>query len=96
MFLETKQTVQILEISDVNNSVTFGLIASEPPVGYTSATHSIRLYKVTTTNQTFIAFNSDFSNDANVQIIQDSKWKKREFFKDLTKFVCKPVKKAQK
>ena len=54
-------------------------------VKYTSATHSIQLFSITTENKTFITFTSDFSGDVDVSIIQDSKWKKREFFNDLSK-----------
>ena len=71
-------------------------MASEPSVKYTSATHSIQLIRVTSTNETFIQFTSDFSGDVDISIIQDSKWKKREFFNDLTKYIANKKKKDDK
>ena len=43
----TKQTVQIMEISDLNRSISYTVIASEPAVSYTSATHQIQVREVT-------------------------------------------------
>ena len=34
-------------------------------------------------NQTFVEYQSQFSNDASLQVIQDSRFKKKEAFKDL-------------
>ena len=34
-------------------------------------------------NQTFVEFQSIFSNDATMQVIEDSRFKKKEAFKDL-------------
>ena len=49
-------------------------------------THKIKLLQVTcpdTGNQTFIQYESVYSNDATLQVIQDSRFKKKEAFKDL-------------
>merc|ERR1712113_1244411 len=71
----TKQTVQIMEISDLRKSVTYSVVSSEPAVSYTSATHQISLREVTNPaeqckEQTFVEWTSDFSNDAKIAVIE--------------------------
>ena len=41
------------------------------------------LMSVTDTDSTFVRWMTEFSNDATIQIIEDSKWKKKEAFADL-------------
>ena len=43
--------------------------------------------EVTTSNQTFIEWRTSFSNDASLQVIEDSRFKKREGFKDLKDYL---------
>eukprot|EP01084_Bolivina_argentea_P050640 93136_1 len=86
----TKQTVQVMEISDISRSVTFSVVSSEPAVSYTSATHQIQVREVTNPAekikaQTFVEFTSDFSNDAKIAVIEDSRYKKKQSFKDMAK-----------
>lgn len=55
-------------------------------VSYSSATHTISLLKVTCADngkQTFVQWDTSYSNDAKLQVIQDSRFKKKEAFKDL-------------
>ena len=57
---------------------------------YTSATHTIAVMEVTNpsgdkTAQTFIQWTSDYSNDATIQVIEDSRYKKKTAFKDMAK-----------
>ncbi|ETO21870.1 hypothetical protein RFI_15333 [Reticulomyxa filosa] len=59
-------------------------------VKYSSATHTIKLFPVTVPvggaeAQTFIQWETDFSNDAKIDVIEDSRFKKREAFSDLAK-----------
>merc|ERR1712154_139583 len=87
----TKQTVQIMEISDLNRSISYTVIASEPAVTYTSATHQIQVREVTNPvkdikAQTFVEWTSDFSNDAKIGVIQDSRYKKKEGFKAMAAY----------
>eukprot|EP01084_Bolivina_argentea_P213690 362843_1 len=86
------QTVQIMELSDLRRSVTYSVTESTPAVSYTSATHQITLREVTNPSdakaQTFIEWTSDFSNDAKIQVIEDSRYKKRTAFKDMAKFLA--------
>jgi len=79
----TEQHIKLLELSDIDYSVTYEIIESKPPVNYLSAIHTIRLRRVTKKNVTFIEAVSDFSHDASQAVIQDSKFKKLELFADL-------------
>jgi len=84
----TQQTIQIQELSDLHNFVTYSVVSSEPAVHYTSAVHQIRLREVTNpakdlNGQTFIEWVTGFSNDATLEIIEDSRHKKKEAFNDL-------------
>mmetsp|Transcript_56928 Transcript_56928/g.51219 ORF Transcript_56928/g.51219 Transcript_56928/m.51219 type:complete len:183 (-) Transcript_56928:114-662(-) len=80
----TAQMIQINEISALQKKISYSMISSEPSVSYTSATHSIKLLEITCPgNQTFVEYKSTFSNDASLQVIQDSRFKKKEAFKDM-------------
>lgn len=59
--------------------------ALPPSVAVMSAVHTIRLRRVTASNQTFVEWESTFSNDATQQVIQDSKFKKLEWLAALDK-----------
>ncbi|KAI3647778.1 hypothetical protein MP228_007999 [Amoeboaphelidium protococcarum] len=87
----TVQTVRVLELSDVENFVTYEVVSSEPAVQVSSAIHTIRLRRVTADDSTFVEWVSDYSSDASQEVIQDSKYKKHEAFTDLSKAVSKVV-----
>eukprot|EP00597_Dinobryon_sp_UTEXLB2267_P002487 CAMPEP_0170057890 /NCGR_PEP_ID=MMETSP0019_2-20121128/718_1 /TAXON_ID=98059 /ORGANISM="Dinobryon sp., Strain UTEXLB2267" /LENGTH=155 /DNA_ID=CAMNT_0010262693 /DNA_START=66 /DNA_END=533 /DNA_ORIENTATION=- len=72
--------IHLLEISSVSKSITFEVVACEPPVAVTSILHSISLKKVTSSNATYIEWSTDFSNDATSEVVQDSSFKKLEAF----------------
>merc|ERR1711924_500402 len=69
--------------------VTWEVTESEPAAPVFSATHTIICSRVTTTNQCFVSWNTDFSSDATPAVIEDSKWKKDDAFKQLSSFVGK-------
>eukprot|EP00741_Cyanophora_paradoxa_P025620 tig00000383_g24724.t1 len=81
----TKATYKVLEISDCERQVTYELIESDPPATAMSQIHTIKLRRVTQSNTTLVEWISDFSNDANQAVIQDSRFKKLEAFQDLAK-----------
>lgn len=70
----------IVEVSDIYHKLVFELVAAEPELTYTGALHTIRLYRDTLQGQTFMVWETDFANDAGLDIVQDSKYKKHEFF----------------
>jgi len=79
----TVQLLKLTELHDANHTLTWDVIMSEPAVSYTSAVHTIRLRRVTASKQTLVELISDYSSDASMEVIEDSKFKKLEFVKAL-------------
>eukprot|EP01015_Nassula_variabilis_P028978 TRINITY_DN6133_c0_g1_i2.p1 TRINITY_DN6133_c0_g1~~TRINITY_DN6133_c0_g1_i2.p1 ORF type:complete len:175 (+),score=30.39 TRINITY_DN6133_c0_g1_i2:64-588(+) len=73
---------KILEISDLHYFVTFEAISADPPTQATSIMSTIHLRRVTEDNTTFLTYTTDFSNDADANLIQDLKYKKLDYFKE--------------
>jgi hypothetical protein len=54
---------------------------TEPAINVTSIQGEIKLHAITDTDQTCIQWTTEYSNDVDLQIIEDQKFKKRDFFK---------------
>jgi nucleoside-diphosphate kinase len=93
---KTRQKLKLVELSDASTTLTYELIESTPAVKYMSAVHTWKLRRITHDNSTLIEFTSDFSKDADQTVIQDSKFKKLDFFKDLRTALGKGAGKAEK
>jgi hypothetical protein len=78
-------TFRIVEISESRRVLSYELIDAKPDITFSSLQLTIRLYKVTENNSTFISWESDYSNDVNTHVVQDGKFKKVDAFKDLKK-----------
>merc|ERR1719436_2113435 len=77
----TVQTVRITEISErlpTKRSLGLEFISSDPPVGYSSRMDQITLSAVTHSPKpaVYIEYSSDFSADATMEVLEDSKFKK--------------------
>jgi len=83
----TIQRIKLIGLSDATWSVSWDLIESEPPIEVYSVAHSIRLRRVTESNQTFATWTTDFSNDATASVTEDQRYKQRENFTALQKAV---------
>mmetsp|Transcript_4068 Transcript_4068/g.6899 ORF Transcript_4068/g.6899 Transcript_4068/m.6899 type:complete len:342 (-) Transcript_4068:1136-2161(-) len=81
------QTIQISSISLLSHSITYSVISSSPSIAYSGAEHKIRAIEVTTDDRTYIEWSTDFSNDASLQVIEDSRYKKKEAFGDLREYL---------
>jgi hypothetical protein len=80
----TMQLLKLTELNDATFTLTWDVIMSEPAVSYTSAVHTIRLRRVTQpTKQTLVELISDYSSDASLEVIEDSRFKKLELVKAL-------------
>merc|ERR1719233_2835308 len=82
----TVQGVKILGISDLDFKVSWNLVTSEPAVSYTSCVHQIQCYRITTQlsekgPKTYFTWQTDFSNDADANVVADSSLKKKDAFK---------------
>ncbi|KAF9207867.1 hypothetical protein BGZ49_010351 [Haplosporangium sp. Z 27] len=83
------QEVKIVELSDLSHTVSFDFIEAQPPVDFMSALHTITLHKVTANNTTFVEWSAEFSSDAQLAVIEDSRYKRQEGLEDLAKAVAK-------
>jgi hypothetical protein len=83
-------TFRITEISqNSKSSIAFELVSTSTPIQVTSMWQRIQLNEVTEDNSTFLIWETEYSNDVNSHIIQDGKFKKLDYFKDLRKlFNC--------
>jgi len=62
---------RINEISEVRHSLGYEVLSTEPAHQATSIQGLIILRSVTSNNRTFIEWQTDFSNDADAQVIAD-------------------------
>lgn len=76
---------RIVEVSELTRSFSYELISASPQTSFTSMLNHVRLHKVTFDDSTFIEWSTDFSNDVDTHVIQDNKFKKNDYFKDLRK-----------
>jgi hypothetical protein len=76
-------TFRIIELSELRHVIAYELISANPSIDFTSMVTFIKLLKVTDGNHTYVSWETDFSNDINSHIVQDQKFKKLEYFKEL-------------
>jgi hypothetical protein len=82
----TVWTVSIVELSDLNKTLSFDVVSSDPNATVTAATHSITIKKITKDNTTFMIYETQFSAEgATAEAVADSKYKKLELFDNLIK-----------
>ncbi|KAF9300943.1 hypothetical protein BGZ74_007319 [Mortierella antarctica] len=83
------QEVKVVELSDLAHFVSYDFIEATPPVEFMSALHTITVRKVTANNTTFVEWSAEFSSDADLAVIEDSRYKRLEGLEDLAKAVHK-------
>lgn len=81
-----KWKISVTEISDKNLSLGYEVREADPVIPVTSVQGEIKLFAVTETNQTFVQWTTEYSNDVDIQVIQDQKFKKHDFFAALKDF----------
>jgi hypothetical protein len=74
-----------LRQQDRQNTIGYQLLSSTPVLTYTAAEGEISFEKVSDTNQSFLKWTTIFSNDASIEVLQDQKYKKLEFFAQFKK-----------
>lgn len=89
----TVQTLNQLEYSTLDMKVAWEVVGSDPPVHCSSQVHTIECTRITDMGWCYISWNTDFSMDADLQVIEDCKWKKIDAFEQLKNFVT-PAKAA--
>jgi len=78
---KTQQKIKLVELSDAAHAIAWDLLESVPAVSTLSASHTIKLRRVTDDKSTFIEWTTDYSKDATHEVIEDQRHKQRENFK---------------
>ncbi|CEL55733.1 hypothetical protein RSOLAG1IB_01745 [Rhizoctonia solani AG-1 IB] len=84
----TVETIKLEEHSSIDHFITYSVIATEPPLGYSSVISQIRLFPITSgehRGSTFVQWSAQFSGDAGVDVIEDARYKRRDALADLSK-----------
>ena len=81
--------IRIIELSDVRHTVAYQVLTTEPAHKVTSIQGQVTLRPVSDDNSTFVEWITDFSNDADISVIEDQKYKKLEFFAEMKKALAK-------
>ena len=84
-----KWDIMVVEISDHRHTLIYQVIKTEPTVKISSIVNIVKFRKVSTTNQTFMKWTTTFSNDADANAVQDNKYKKLDFFKEIAEYIAK-------
>ena len=82
-----KLTWHIVEISDYNRSIMLELIDSEPHLKTACILHSIRVFKDTLNNKSFVRWETNFSNDADLEEINCVKSMKIEAMHSISRIM---------
>merc|ERR1712166_73226 len=69
--------VQVIELSDFDRTLVLDLLERSDGVEVASCTHQIVLHRVSQGDQTMVEYTVDFSNDADAQICQDTRFKRQ-------------------
>ncbi|CAE6413106.1 unnamed protein product [Rhizoctonia solani] len=84
----TVETIKLEEHSSIDHFITYSVIETEPPRGYSSVLSQIRLFPITSgehRGSTFVQWSAQFSGDAGVDVIEDARYKRRDALADLSK-----------
>lgn len=65
----SKWTYQITEVSDKHHTIGYSLVFAEPALEASSLDGEIALFRVTDGDQTFVRWTTEFSNDADAEMI---------------------------
>ena len=79
--------IRINELSNIRYSLGYEVINTEPAHLATSIQGQIILRPVTDDNTTYVEWITEFSNDADISVISDQKYKKLEFFQEMKKTI---------
>ena len=85
-------TIRFNELSEKHHRVGYELLQAEPALTCTSVQGQIELLRVTDSDNTFVSWTTEFSNDADLQVIEDQKHKKHDAFADIKKTLAEEKK----
>ena len=70
-------------MSERNHTLAYELIMAEPAISVSSIVGELSFEAVTDTDETFIKWTTEYSNDVDADFMGDAKWKKRDLFSDI-------------
>eukprot|EP00347_Sterkiella_histriomuscorum_P000132 403377048 len=74
--------IRLVEYSEVRRSIAWEVLTTEPAHKASSIQGSLTLKPVTKDEMTFVEWVTEFSNDADIEVIEDQRFKKFDFFED--------------
>ena len=74
---------RVTELSERNHTLAYELIMAEPSISVSSIVGEISLQAVTDTDETFVSWSTEYSNDVDAEFIGDARWKKRDMFAEM-------------
>ncbi|KAK0750921.1 hypothetical protein B0T18DRAFT_319560 [Schizothecium vesticola] len=80
------------EHSTLDHYITYSVINAEPELSYSSVVNTVRCWAVTSgefQDSTFVRWTSKFTSDADIGVIEDAKYKRRDALKDLASAAAK-------
>jgi len=87
------------EHSNLDHFITYSVINAEPELSYSGVVTTIRCWPVTCgefEDSTFVRWTSKFTSDADLGVIEDAKYKRRDALKDLGLAAAKMVEEHQR
>mmetsp|Transcript_31953 Transcript_31953/g.63364 ORF Transcript_31953/g.63364 Transcript_31953/m.63364 type:complete len:201 (-) Transcript_31953:57-659(-) len=79
----TTWMIELREVSLTNHSLGFDVITSSQDLTCSSITHTFTVHSVTSSGQSYFEWETNFSNDATLEVVEDSRFKKLDAFNDL-------------
>jgi hypothetical protein len=79
---------RITEVSDRKYTIAYEVIETEPETTATSVEGELMFEKISDGDETFLKWTTEFSNDADAQVMSDQKYKKLDFFAEFKKNVA--------
>ncbi|KAL2164781.1 hypothetical protein VTH06DRAFT_76 [Thermothelomyces fergusii] len=87
------------EHSNLEHFITYSVISTEPELPYSGVVSTIRCWAVTSgefADSTFVRWTSKFASDADIGIIEDAKYKRRDALNGLASAAAKMVQEHSK
>ena len=72
--------LRVTELSERNKTLAYELVQAEPSISVSSIVGEISLESVTDSDQTYMKWHTEYSNDVDADFIGDARWKKRDLF----------------
>jgi len=72
--------VRIVELSDIEHCIVWEMLETSPPINCSAILNRIQLVRVTDCNATFMCWDTEFSNDVDMRMVEENRNKKLEYF----------------